>query len=483
MKHFLFIAITMLLCACSPQSVKVNVAQIDAEEAAGNFTKAAHLIDLYIAENDLPADSVYEFNARKDVMHRIRLDFGKDKAAVEEYIRKYYPDVNDEMLARWENSKALECKIVDGKKLYYNRAASNLFLLDKDAKARKAEVDKTGEDDKAVRRAHVQEIINTLNKSGKTQAPPLKMRVKYELTLQPNAVPDGETVRCWLPYPREDNRRQTNVKLLSVNDSNYIISPAQYAHRTIYMEKIAKKDEPLKFLIEFSYQHAPEWFNLQGKTIQPYDTQSELYKRYTAERQPQIVFTDSIKAVSERIVGNETDPYQKVKKIFEWVRNTFPWAGAREYSTLQNIPQYVLENGHGDCGQVTLLFMTLARYNGIPVRWQSGFFMQPDELNMHDWSEFYIEGTGWIPMDQSFGINKFANSDEIKYFYTNGIDDYRWIVNSDFSQPLFPNKIFPRSDDVDFQRGELEWRGGNIYYNLWKWDFDVSYAVRSPQMP
>ena len=57
MKHFSILALLALLCACSPQSGKVNMNQIDAEESAGNFTKAAYLIDLYIAENDLPAAS------------------------------------------------------------------------------------------------------------------------------------------------------------------------------------------------------------------------------------------------------------------------------------------------------------------------------------------------------------------------------------------------------------------------------------------
>lgn len=475
LKKYLISSLITLLCACSHQSEKVNMEMINTEESAGNFTKATHLIDLYIAENDLSADSVYELNTRKDIMHRIRLDFDKDKSSVVEYIKKYYPDVNDEMLTRWEDAKALEYKIIDGEKWYYNRAASNLFRLDKEAKARKAEVDKPTESEISILHTHLPEIVNTLSKNGKTQASPVKMRVKYELTLLPNAIPDGEVVRCWLPYPREDHRRQSDVKLLSVNDSNYLISPVQYAHRTIYMEKIVRKGEPLKFTVEFSYQHAPEWFNLQRKTIQPYDTQSELYKTYTAERPPHIVFTDSIKAVSKRIVGDETNPYQKIKRIFEWIDATFPWAGAREYSTLKNIPQYVLENGHGDCGQVTLLFMTLARYNGIPARWQSGFNMQPCKQNLHDWSEFYIEGIGWIPMDQSYGINTFTDNGDIKYFYTNGIDAYRWIVNSDFSQPLFPNKIFLRSDNVDFQRGELEWRGGNIYYDQWDWDFEVTY--------
>jgi hypothetical protein len=96
-------------------------------------------------------------------------------------------------------------------------------------------------------------------------------------------------------------------------------------------------------------------------------------------------------------------------------------------------------------------------------------------VNLHDWSEFYIEGIGWVPMDESFGVNFFSEDIDVRDFYSNGMDAYRLIVNKDFSRDLFPKKIFLRSDDVDFQRGELEWKGGNIYYDKWNWDIDVSY--------
>ena len=49
------------------------------------------------------------------------------------------------------------------------------------------------------------------------------------------------------------------------------------------------------------------------------------------------------------------------------------------------------------------------------------------------------------------------------------------IVNNDFSQPLFPAKIFPRSETVDFQRGEVEWRGGNLFFNKWDYFINVEY--------
>lgn len=63
----------------------------------------------------------------------------------------------------------------------------------------------------------------------------------------------------------------------------------------------------------------------------------------------------------------------------------------------------------------------------------------------------------------------------MKNFYLTGIDSYRLIVNEDFSQDLFPVKIWPRSEPIDFQRGELEWKGGNIYFSDWTYKMNVIY--------
>ncbi len=479
MKHLIIILSLLFTIACSSNQQKaVTMEQINAEEAAGDFAKAKKSIDLYIAQNDLSAEEIYDLNFRKDVMSRIAIDFSRDKDYVVEYIKKYYPDVNDEMLAKWEEDKSLESMIIDGQKKYFGRGARNFFLINKEAIAKKEEADGPApEGTDASLKTHIPQVITELKKSGKTQAKPVKMKVSYKVVLKENAVPAGEVVRCWLPYPREDNRRQTNVKLLAVNSESYIITPslAAYPHRTLYMEKTAEKDKPLEFSMEFTYSSAAEWFNLEGKQLKPYDKNSELYKTYTAERESHVIFTDKIKELSKQIVGDETNPYLVTKKIFDWINDSYPWAGAREYSTLTNIPEYVIANNHGDCGQVSLLFITLARYNGIPAKWQSGFMMHPKALNMHDWAEVYYEGIGWVPVDQSFGRKDIFDGNDEKYIYSNGIDAYRWIVNDDYSRPLFPLKIYPRSETVDFQRGELEWRGGNIYFNQWSWDFDVEY--------
>ena len=179
--------------------------------------------------------------------------------------------------------------------------------------------------------------------------------------------------------------------------------------------------------------------------------------------------------LAAKLTAGETNPYLKAKRIFRWINDHFPWASAREYSTIENIPEYVLDNRHGDCGQVSLLFITLCRISGIPAHFQSGFMMHPRAWNLHDWAEVYFEGVGWVPVDQSFGIPAFARNADEEYFFLGGIDSWRMIVNTDYGMPLVPEKKYPRSETVDFQRGEVEWEGGNLYFPQWSYHMDIDY--------
>ncbi|MFW9612984.1 MAG: transglutaminase-like domain-containing protein [Macellibacteroides fermentans] len=405
---------------------------------------------------------------------RIALDFRKDKESVVAYIQNYYPLVTDRMLDAWEESKALEVMYVHGKKCYFNQAAPNLFRIDPEAKkVKEAKEGRSLSASELVNQKHLPEVINTLHSSHTTQGVPVRFEVTYKLTVKADAVPDGEVIRCWLPYPREDNRRQSEVELLSASCADYQIAPKETLHRTLYMEKRAEKNTPTQFSVAYRFTSSAEWFDLKEEQMRPYHTESDLYKKYTAESAAHVLFTPAIRHLSGHIAGNGDSPLQKVRKIFTYINDAYPWASAREYSTVPNIPEYVIDNRHGDCGMVSLLFITLCRLNGIPAKWQSGFMLHPGGVNLHDWAEVYFEGVGWVPVDQSFGIPAFAEDNDTRYFFSNGIDAYRLIVNDDFSAPLVPEKHFTRSETVDFQRGEVEWKGGNLYFDKWTWDIDV----------
>lgn len=420
------------------------------------------------------SDKAYSWE--DDLQHRLLVDFCLTEAQVKDYIRKYIPDVTDERMRKWEDEKSLEYMVLDGEKRYFRNAGPNLFRLDslcRDIKL--AKEGKVVSGSEMVNKENLPEIISLVKECGQSLVAPKRMRVTYTLTVDTNAVPAGEIVRCWLPYPRVDIKRQQEVKLISTSEPEYLLSPETCAHSTLYMEKRATMDVPTVFSETFEYTSYGEWHNLKPEDVQPYDTTTTLYKEYTAEREKHIIFSPRLRELASRLTEGENNPYLKAQRIFRWIDAHFPWASAREYSTIDNIPEYVLDNGHGDCGQVTLLFVTLCRICGIPAHFQSGFMMHPNAWNLHDWAEVYFEGVGWVPVDQSFGIPTFAENQDETLFFLGGIDSWRMIVNSDYGMPLVPAKKYPRSETVDFQRGEVEWEGGNLYFPQWDYTMDIEY--------
>ena len=442
---------------------------------SGEYTKAAELIENKIKSTTITSEDKLDLLFEKERLDRIKIDFNKTADDVLKFINKYYPDVKEKDLAKWENDGSLEYKIIDGKKWYFSRSAPNLFRINKEAKEQKLKIDGFKKDPKDVfLEEHIPLILDESANGNEDLVRPVTFKLDYTVTVDANDVPDGEIIRCWLPFPREGHRRQVDVKLLSVNSDEYVLESNDNQQRTVYIQKPAIKDQPTIFNMVLEVTGYNEINFIQPNQIKPYNKESGLYKTYIAERAPHIIFSDKIKELSNKIVGDEANPYLIAKKIFTWISTNIPWAGAREYSTLENIPEYCMNTGHGDCGIKTLLFMTLCRYNGIPAKWQSGWMLHPGEINLHDWSEIYLEGYGWVPVDQSFGLVDSDKEDE-RYFFLGNIDAYHLIVNDDYSRPLFPAKIFPRSETVDFQRGELEWRGGNIYFNQWDYNMKVEY--------
>lgn len=428
-----------------------------------------------------------DYSWEEDLAFRESYDFTWTYDKVKAYIQKYIPNVTDEQIEYWTENGPLEAKVINGERLYYKRTAAGLFLVDPECRAIKEAATQPAAQDTALNGTIVQvstgheaeieqmrTIIASVKETGNPLAMPVRMKCRYTITVDADAVPAGEIVRCWLPFPRKDVARQQDVKFLGASEAKCQFSKPSCAHSSLYMEKKAVAGEPTVFWDEFEFTSYGEWHKITPDMVQPYDKNSKLYKENTAERDFHMAFSDRLRNLADSLTAGLDNPYEQTKAIFSYIRRVYPWSGAREYSTLENIPEYVLDSGHGDCGQVTLLLMTLLRIKGIPCHWQSGL-VTDDGWNLHDWCEVYFEGVGWVPVDQSAGIRSFAWDEDSKYFYLGGCDPYRLILNQDYGCEMSPKKIYPRSETVDFQRGEVEWKGGNLYFNAWSADMDVEF--------
>jgi gamma-glutamyl-gamma-aminobutyrate hydrolase PuuD len=470
-----FFAAGILTVSCSQAPEKpIDFEKINQLQISGEFSRVKEMCDSVKAHQKLTNSQIRKLDSIVETGNRIKLDFRFTEAEIKEKLKKYFPDLDSSQMLKWEKAGTLEMRLIDGEKRYFGNAVPNLFRLDDAARPFKEKVDGIKVDSLDLFcLAHTQKVVEATKNSGEITLP-VKMKLSYLVDVDVNAVPEGQTIRCWLPFPREGNARQQNIRLVSTEPGHAVVAGNSNLQRSVYLEGKAEKDKPTFFRMEFEVETAAQYFDLKPEQIKPYNTESELYREFTSERAPQIVFTPEIKQLASRIVAKETNPLTKVRKIYNWINDSVRWASALEYCTFTNIPHYVLANHHGDCGMQTLLFMTLARSQGIPAKWQSGWMLHPRQVNLHDWCEVYYEGIGWVPVDQSFGRQNSAN-EKVRNFYQTGIDAYRLIVNDDFSKPFSPVKKFLRSEPYDFQRGELEWEGGNLYFDKWSWHMEVSY--------
>ncbi len=443
---------------------------------AGDFAGARTAIETALPDASPLDAKVLAF--QRERMRRIALDFNQDAAQVRDRLRREIPDLTDAEFARWDGQGLLERMDIDGQRLYFNRAASNLFRLSAEARARRADPKPFVESPLESTNPHHLAVIEAARNTGANSVLPRRLRITQALTVHADAVPAGETVSAWIPYPRSIPGQQGDIRLLSSEPATHAIAPETTLQRTVHFEKAAVAGQPTRFSVTYEVTISARHVDVDADKVVATPLAPEL-AAFVAQRPPHVVFTDDLQAFSRKVVGDETNPWRIAQKLFAAV-DQVPWAGAREYSTISNISDYALHAGHADCGQQTLLLMTLLRLNGIPARWQSGMMFADNGgvqsyWNLHDWGQLYIAPYGWMPMDVTFGRLDAADP-AVAGFYLGGLDGYRVAFNDDYGRPLVPAKRFARSETVDLQRGEAEWAGGNLYFDQWDYDF-----VATPQ--
>ncbi|SFR91549.1 Transglutaminase-like enzyme, putative cysteine protease [Dyella sp. OK004] len=451
-----------------PASLDHTITQID----AGQFKAAEEDISRALEQPGLSPQTRDAWLFQRERMRRILLDFTLDADAVKARVRKQIPDLSDAEFARWNAADLFEHQVIDGKTLYFKRSPGNLFRLSPEAVKRRKDQTPITDGPMETLNAYHRQVREAALAEHRSSVLPHRVRMTQTVTVDADAVPAGEAVRAWIPYPRELPGQQDDIRYIASAPAKHDIAPASAMQRTVYLEQPAKAGQKTVFSVTYELTLSAQYHVIDADKVVAPHISPELAP-YLAERAPHVVFTDAMRAFSRKVVGDEKNPYRITQKLFAAV-DQIPWAGAREYSTISNISDYTLHAGHGDCGQQTLLLITLLRLNGIPARWQSGMvFAENGYSNIHDWGQVYLAPYGWVPIDVTTGqLHPTQPADApLQWFYVGGLDAWRIAFNSDYGQSFVPPKQHFRSDNVDSQRGEVEWKGGNLYFNQWDYSF------------
>ena len=450
----------------------ITIALVVAVGAYGAYKIAENAEEIHAEIFDAATPAWLESDSAAAIQARIDADFSLSRAELIEAIRRDYPDVSEADIDSYLANRYIEAMTIGGEQRFHRKSPRNLRILNPEFNGGAR---RRGDRASQARISYVDSVLEHHrgnNPKGKSHL----VTYRFSIDVPYNDAIAGDTLRVWMPVPLDnpEGGRQHGVEILDAEPLAYILSAGNSVHNSVYFTSPAPaKGDTAHFEYVGRFITSGAYYPAERilADMKPYDTESETYRRYTAVPDGRhIVRMDSL---AHAIVGDETNPFRQSELVFDYIIDRYPWAGAREYSTITCIPEYVLRERHGDCGQVSLLFISLMRTLGVPARWESGWMLHPGEVNLHDWAEVYYEGIGWVPVDVSFGRYTGATDPEITGFYSHGMDAHRMAANQGVGGEFFPRKRFVRSETVDFQVGEVETGKGNLYYPAWEYNMHV----------
>lgn len=449
----------------------------------GDFTGAATVLSAALQAPHLSDAQHKDLAFQLDVLRRIKMDYSFSRTELYNRLSDAVQDLSQQEFDEWIAQGRFDHRMIDGKDRFTDTSVANLFFRYPELRNRRMD----GHDDVTEQKGRWLDSVMIKKAALEQKTPyvlPHYFLATMSLTVKEGAVPtpgkkDGQMIRAWLPIPR-DYPYQNDFNLISSSSPVLKLAPADSPIRSAYLEQNTSQNRPTTFSVTYSYMRSGVYFDMDPAKVRPADLSNPELKKFTSEA-PHIVFTDKLKSLADEIAGYQTNPLLVAKSFYDWIGGNIKYSYAREYSTLTNISDYCLSNRYGDCGQGALLFITLCRSRGIPARWQSGWDLYPGFHDIHDWTEIYIAPYGWVPVDPWAGLfaTRYctaltpAQRKELHDFYFGGLDYYRMAANGDHSQTLDPPKQSLRSDDVDFQRGEVETSHRNIYFDKYSFHMDL----------
>lgn len=414
----------------------------------GDYEGAVRLIDRRLARDDQPEALRECLIAEKEIMRRLPLDYPLSRSEALALVREHIADFTEEEFDERVDAGQIWWIYVNGEMRYFNRFFASLCKVDAGF-SRRAGIGGQGVESakKGSKEDNLLDITRRrMAEEGKLSR---RIRIRASLKLKAENFTPGMFIRAHLPIPAECDD-QSDVRIEKIWPATAQIAPGDALQRTVCWEE--SMEENHEFGVEYSYVRTAHYNDLSK--IVP---DAEQPSFFTEEVAPHLVFTPYIRKLVAELTEGVSDPLEKARRFYDFITLKMKYNFMPQYFTQRNIAENAALNFSGDCGVLTLLFITLCRCAGIPAQWQSGLTAEPAFLGAHDWARFYIAPYGWLYADCSYGTGAVrADNEERRRFYFGNLDPFRMAANNAFQTDFTVNKEHWRADPCDNQLGEME---------------------------
>ncbi|MGA7219579.1 MAG: transglutaminase-like domain-containing protein [Candidatus Sulfotelmatobacter sp.] len=218
-------------------------------------------------------------------------------------------------------------------------------------------------------------------------------------------IPEGEKVRIWIPAAESDDYQE--VRILSANGDLPLkkTRDPKYGNQIYFAE--ARNAGKSEFHFDVEYDVVRHERRALGEDSGKVVAASLNKGQRQRDLQPDVLVpvTGLPADLAAKVTQGKTQPLDKARAIYDYVFTTMRYdktgTGWGHGDVL-----YACDAKKGNCTDFHSLFIAMARSQGIPARFEIGFPLPPDKhtsqiAGYHCWSDFWIDGKGWIPVDIS----------------------------------------------------------------------------------
>jgi transglutaminase-like putative cysteine protease len=255
------------------------------------------------------------------------------------------------------------------------------------------------------------------------------------LNINLNAPGSSGSVRLWLPYPLSDRHQMIeDMKIEGNYDISTIYREPESGAVYLYNEWPGNSD---KRSLEISFKVRAQERIVKELKDSGAPVPDEM-KKYL-EPNWWIPTDGKIKEIANKITKNKEGILEKARAIYDWVvENTYRDPGVKGCG-LGIVEQMLVKRG-GKCVDISSVYIALARASGVPAREVFGLRLgkrseQDITGGYHCWAEFYLPGTGWVPVDPAdvrkmMLVKKLDLKQAEKYreYFFGAVDEYRIVL-------------------------------------------------------
>ena len=255
---------------------------------------------------------------------------------------------------------------------------------------------------------------------------------QYGATLK--ELPAGETVRVWLPVPPTKDHQRVELTDSDLPAEATVGTEEKYGNTMLYFEAQARDDGTLPFKVTYrvsrdevraidgepSVAELPSEqreFYLQADALVPIDGRP-------LELIAELDLADEPLARARQLYDRVNDHMRYSKEGTGWGQGDVVWA---------------CDSRYGNCTDFHSLFISLARAEGLPARFEMGFPLPPERgqgkvAGYHCWAFFHLDERGWVPVD----ISEADKHPELTDYYFGNLTEDRLTFSSGRDLTLVP---------------------------------------------